>query len=522
MGGGISNRFPLILLFFVYAIIPPISSYADNPQHFINNVAQSNINQYSTNDTSSPAVSNDNDSNIDVSVPTRVPCIVKADGTIIAPSSDTWQIRNNSTSPVTISSISTDNLLKGTTISAKSQATSLYDDTTGLTGSYAIDISDAGSKVDETNGKEDNPIQIVPQQSIGFDWNVNIGSENVHDMTSGVMTLANVSFRFKVLKKTAFAVYSEDDNSLDFYKRLNVPNSGDIFNGKAVSNVYTGFENDSYTSVASPGGFAYDDNAIVNTPWYDKREKIQSVEVIDNNIKPKDISFWFQNFHQCNEFQMNKLDTSNIIQMINTFDRCYKAIHLAINQWDVSHIKTIAQAFLNDTSLEEIDLSGWRTSSLQSLASTWNGCAKLKKLDIGNGWDVSNVVSLGCTFDGTAFEKLDLSTWNFKKNNINLYATFAGMTSLKELDISSIDNSNATFLGNQVDTMFIYTFHLSKITVSNKWSWEKSWTHLLIPDKQHIPNSDGKWYSLATGKGYSSSDLPSNVADTYVVSKDLM
>ena len=41
---------------------------------------------------------------------------------------------------------------------------------------------------------------------------------------------------------TAFAVYSEDDHSLMFYKRRGVPKAGDMFNYRRVTEVYTGFE----------------------------------------------------------------------------------------------------------------------------------------------------------------------------------------------------------------------------------------------------------------------------------------
>lgn len=38
------------------------------------------------------------DDNIEISIPTSVPCLVKADGTIIAPTAETWKIRNDSPS----------------------------------------------------------------------------------------------------------------------------------------------------------------------------------------------------------------------------------------------------------------------------------------------------------------------------------------------------------------------------------------------------------------------------------------
>ncbi|WP_432315872.1 Flp family type IVb pilin [Collinsella aerofaciens] len=41
---------------------------------------------------------------------------------------------------------------------------------------------------------------------------------------------------------TAFAVYSADDNSLMFYKRRGVPQVGDMFNSRRVTEVYTGLK----------------------------------------------------------------------------------------------------------------------------------------------------------------------------------------------------------------------------------------------------------------------------------------
>ena len=52
--------------------------------------------------------------------------------------------------------------------------------------------------------------------------------------------------------ETAFAVYSADDNSLDFYKRAEVPEVGDKFEFKTVTEVYTGFETGTYTLVETP------------------------------------------------------------------------------------------------------------------------------------------------------------------------------------------------------------------------------------------------------------------------------
>ena len=64
--------------------------------------------------------------------------------------------------------------------------------------------------------------------------------------------------------ETAFAVYSADDNSLDFYKRAEVPEVGDKFEFKTVTEVYTGFETGTYTLVETPT----DRYGSSNAPWH--------------------------------------------------------------------------------------------------------------------------------------------------------------------------------------------------------------------------------------------------------------
>lgn len=87
------------------------------------------------------------DDNIEISIPTSVPCLVKADGTIIAPTAETWKIRNDSQQPVTLDTAVADTITPGTSITAKSQPTTLYeDDTQNGKGSYTIAIDGHGKR----------------------------------------------------------------------------------------------------------------------------------------------------------------------------------------------------------------------------------------------------------------------------------------------------------------------------------------------------------------------------------------
>lgn len=169
-----------------------------------------------------------------------MPCLVKADGTIIAPIAETWKIRNDSPQPVTLDTAVADTITPGTSITAKSQPTTLYeDDTQDGKGNYTISINDTRNETRAEGGTDEHPVQIVlGGESLGFDWDVQLPTHLFNCALPQPITVANISMTFKTIRKTAFAVYSDTDKSLDFYKRIRIPQVGEMLNGKTVTNIY--------------------------------------------------------------------------------------------------------------------------------------------------------------------------------------------------------------------------------------------------------------------------------------------
>lgn len=468
----------------------------------------------------------DDDENINITVPTNVQCLIKADGKIIAPSADSWRIRNLSSLPVTISSVNVDSLLDNAKISAQSESTSLYDDTTGSTGTYSLNISSTNCSIKKTGEKPDNPLQIQPQQSLGFNWNVNINANDIQHMNAS-LSVATLSFDFTTIEKTAFAIYSEEDGSLDFYKRLNVPQIDETWNGKKITKLYTGFETQQYTCIkyGSTGDndtpTAYGDKAIIDTPWYNERLLIKAVNIVDDGIAPKYIDYWFMNFKNCISLKLNKLDISNCAAMIRTFNRCRSATDIEVSKWDTANINSMMEAFLECNCLETLDISSWNTTSNTVLHSIWNNCHKLSKIIFGSQWDTSNVTGFACVFYGTSFEEIDVSSWNFDKAE-NIGLMFGQMPNLHKINISSLTTTKKTLQHNQYkenrNSMFWCDNALTEITVGNGLRWND-----IRDDEDITPISpNGTWYSMTTGKEYSPIDLPSNTADTYVSDKNML
>ena len=208
-------------------------------------------------------------------------------------------------------------------------------------------------------------------------------------------------------KGTAFAVYSEDDHSLMFYKRRGVPQVGDMFNSRRVSEVYTGFENQLYAyTVASNSS---------NTPWADHLLDVITARVIDEGIHPISLRAWFALMENMTSCDVSNLDTSDTQSIWDMFYNCRSIQFLDLSSFDTTDMN-IGCAFHDCVSLKTVDLSGWVVSSATRLDYMFCGCRSLATIkgDIEH-WDVSNVNDMTSTFDYCRELKIDCSDWNVSR-----------------------------------------------------------------------------------------------------------
>lgn len=137
-----------------------------------------------------------------------------------------------------------------------------------------------------------------------------------------------------VAPKTAFAVYSADDQSLNFYKRIAVPVAGSMFEGKTATAVYTGIEDTNFTikCVAGfrPGGFAD------STSWASYKPSIKTATVVDEGIAPKSTSCWFgpapyvtSVLESCD---LAKLNAASLTSATDMFANCFELRKVTIGE----------------------------------------------------------------------------------------------------------------------------------------------------------------------------------------------
>ena len=267
---------------------------------------------------------------------------------------------------------------------------------------------------------------------------------------------------------TAFAVYSEDDHSLMFYKRRGVPKVGDMFNYRTVTEVYMGFETEEYATRA-------------DVPWKDVKPKIIKAEVVDK-IRPVSMARWFDmadvkdpggnycspltkididrvDMSRCRSLRnllqccilieqidgLTNLDTSNVKDMGAVFSNCSTITNLNLSRWDTSNVTSMFQMFDRCTSLNDLDLSGWNTSNVINMYGMFAHCSSLSDVSFLSSFDTSNVTDMSFMFNRCP-EITDLyciKNWN-TSGTATFYAMFIGCSNLKTLNLSSWNTSNAT------------------------------------------------------------------------------
>ena len=259
--------------------------------------------------------------------------------------------------------------------------------------------------------------------------------------SEGVKTITLV-FNVTYANKVAFAVYSKDDNSLNFYKRETVPDEGTEFNGLKATYVYKNFENlDFYYSDEEPEW-----NYFWTKGGTEKNEinhEVLSVKVVDYNIRPISTGCWFQDFRSCASFDLGKLDCSKNQDFDSMFANCLSLKQIDVSNFDTSRALSIGDMFNGCSSLESINVSNFNTSNTVNMGGMFFECKSLRSIDVSN-FNTSKVTDMCGMFRGCEkLEELNLS--NFDTSNVtDMYAMFQGCKSLKTLDLSNFDTSNVT------------------------------------------------------------------------------
>lgn len=411
------------------------------------------------------------------------------------------------------------------------------------------------TNTEDTFDSKEHPLTINDNLRIG--WSApSIGSDILHSVTSRPLKLADIAFTVSPVREQTFAVYSGDDGSLSFYRRVStsLPAPGDTFNGKIATSVYSGFEN---------GGYRFDQMSTTNTPWFEHHDDIKSIRVVDNEIKIYDLTAFFSQFRNLVDGdEVVKFDTSECISMHDLFYACSSLRKLNLSGLDTSKSRKLSYMFHDDVNLESINLSGWDTSSCIAFAGLFYnaitlksisgidsfdtskaiefdemfyGCS-MKTLPIGN-WDVGNGTRFKSMFAHSKIGNVNLSKWNMSHaktiNGMFVGSSFINLNDISNWDVSSVtDFEGAVSKMPNLEKLDISRWKIrsdaNMIGFSNEDPLLRSVSlpaslpasslrqgFLPSPSPSSIGGATGKWYAGSDGSEYAVADIPVGKADTY-------
>lgn len=359
------------------------------------------------------------DDTIVVTMPATVPCALLSDGTVATPTS--WKVENSGSTPARLAMATATIAYDGISVSAKSGSSTLLDYSGGF-ASY-------------------DPTLVVPANgSLDVSWSVSRLDPAVHadlfeQASQHPVTLLSASFLFcaqstepSASDSVPFAVYSEDDASLTFYKRRALPVEGSVFEGKTATAVYANIQNTKSTP-----------------PWKGIASKIKRVAVVDDNIAPQTMYAWFFECNNLLSVNLSRLDTSKTTSLGYAFSRCKSLTELDLSALDTSSVRSFADVFQECSSLRSVNLAGWDTSSGKDFRQMFYRYASLEEIDISS-FKTSASTSFEQMFYGcSSLRSLDLS--HFDTGSATTFSSmFYNCASLATLDMSMFDTTSATDL----------------------------------------------------------------------------
>lgn len=359
------------------------------------------------------------DDTIVVTMPTTVPCALLSDGTVATPTS--WKVENSGSTPARLAMAAATTAYDGISVSAKANGSTLLDYSAGF-ASY-------------------DPTLIVPAKgSLDVSWSVSRLDPAAHadlfkQAAQHPVTLLSASFLFcaqstepSASDSVPFAVYSEDDASLTFYKRRALLVEGSVFEGKTATAVYANIENTKSTP-----------------PWKGIARKIERVAVVDGGIAPQTMYAWFFECNNLLSVNLSRLDTSKTTSLGYAFSRCKSLTDLDLSALDTSSVRSFADVFQDCSSLRSVNLAGWDTSSGKDFRQMFYRCASLEEIDISS-FKTSASTSFEQMFYGcSSLRSLDLS--HFDTGSATTFASmFYNCASLATLDVLMFDTTSATDL----------------------------------------------------------------------------
>ena len=333
-----------------------------------------------------------------------------------------------------------------TAIPTKTAATYTVEKPAGtkVTTYHYLQKEGAGTEKNDTNFTL-NKTRIYYETSGSFNTGNYLETYEGYTTPETTVSTANgvVIKYYYFIEKTAFAVYSETDNSLRFYKNSSIPTEGSTYKERVATNVYTGFENVEYTNESQ-------------VPWANVSTLVEKV-IVEESVSPTNTSYWFYGLKNAESFDVANLDTSNCLDMHAMFYQAgYNVTNFeltGLNTWDVSKTQyttlMFSQVGYNDSEFS-LNFSGWNLASVEHMDTMFYMAGynsdTFELIGINN-WSTPKVTTMSGMFGSAGYNSdgitLDLSGFNTKQAT-DMEEMFSNMRRLYSLTVGE----NFSFTGD--------------------------------------------------------------------------
>jgi surface protein len=122
-------------------------------------------------------------------------------------------------------------------------------------------------------------------------------------------------------------------------------------------------------------------------------------------------------FYRCSsleELDVSGFKTSKVKDMSGMFDGCSKLVSLDLNNFDTQNVTDMCRMFRGCLKLSTLDVSKFNTSKVTDMSSVFSECESLLEIDVTN-WNTSNVTNMSGMFYWTGIRSLDLTHFDVSK-----------------------------------------------------------------------------------------------------------
>ena len=205
--------------------------------------------------------------------------------------------------------------------------------------------------------------------------------------------------------------------------------------------------------------------------WSEHAEEISEC-VIDPsfaNVQPIVLSDFFSNMKNLRTISgIENLNTSKARNMMHMFSGCSSLENLDVTGFRTDNVIMMSEMFKDCSSLTTLDLSNFKTENVGYMDFMFYGCSHLSSLDL-SGFRTDNAKSMYGMFTNCSnLTSLDVSSFRTDKVT-NMGLMFGFCPNLSSLDLSEFKTDNVT---NMLQ-MFGYCNNLETIYVSDAWNTEK-------------------------------------------------